>query len=165
VESTSFDSEQEQETEVEVEQERESEQELQQKIVYSREEEELRPWPVSILTNQVGDVSQAEIELRSLEREADANRKLYESFLTRSKEARVQQEIQQPDARILSYAQVPGGPSYPPKQRYINFSIVGSLALALVLVAYSCLAHRIRNFHWLFEPNWPFAGAFLIRRR
>jgi capsular exopolysaccharide synthesis family protein len=87
------------------------------------------------MTNQVGDVSQAEIQLRTLEREAEANRKLFESFLNRSKETRVQQEIQQPDARILSYAQVPGGPSYPPKQKYINFSIVGSLGLALGLVA------------------------------
>ncbi len=87
------------------------------------------------LTNQVGDVSQAEIELRALEREAEANRSLYQSFLTRSKEARAQEDIQQADARILSYAQVPGAPSFPPKQKYINFSIVGSLGLAFGLVA------------------------------
>jgi uncharacterized protein involved in exopolysaccharide biosynthesis len=87
------------------------------------------------MMNQVGDVNQAEIQLRALEREADANRTLFESFLIRSKETRAQEEIQQPDARILSYAQVPGGPSYPPKQKYINFSIAGSLGLALGLVA------------------------------
>jgi len=89
---------------------------------------------LSSMTNQVGDVNQAEIQMRALEREAEANRNLYETFLTRSKETRVQEEIQQPDARILSYAQVPGGPSYPPKQKYINFAIFGSLGLAIGLV-------------------------------
>ncbi len=86
------------------------------------------------MTNQVGDLNEAEIQLRALEREAEANRSLYESFLTRSKETRAQEEIQQADARVISYAQVPGSPSYPPKQQYINGSIVGSLGLAFGLV-------------------------------
>jgi capsular exopolysaccharide synthesis family protein len=86
------------------------------------------------MTNQVGDVNQAELQLRAVEREADANRVLYGSFLTRSKEARAQEEIQQADARILSYAQVPGSPSYPPKDKYMKTSIVGSLAFAFGLV-------------------------------
>jgi len=86
------------------------------------------------MTNQVGDLNEAEIQLRALEREADANRTIYESFLARSKEARAQEEIQQADARVISYAQVPGSPSYPPKDQYLNGSIVGSLGLAFGLV-------------------------------
>lgn len=89
---------------------------------------------LSSMTNQVGDLNQAEIQLRALEREADANKSLYESFLTRSKETRAQEEIQQADARVISYAQVPGSPSYPPKDQYINGSIIGSLGLAFGLV-------------------------------
>lgn len=86
------------------------------------------------MTNQVGDLNEAEIQLRALEREAEANRSLYESFLTRAKETRAQEEIQQADARVISYAQVPGAPSYPPRQQYINGSIVGSLGLAFGLI-------------------------------
>ena len=89
---------------------------------------------LTAMTNQVGDVNQAEIQLRALEREAEANRTLYESFLTRAKETRAQEEIQQADARVITHAQVPGSPSYPPKQQYINGSIVGSLGLAFSLV-------------------------------
>ena len=58
---------------------------------------------------------QARIRLRELEREAAADRTVYESFLGRFKETREQQGIQQADARIISSAATPVDPSFPNK--------------------------------------------------
>src|SRR5471030_2100013 len=76
------------------------------------EEEELKTQldRASVLA---GATSQYEAELKQLEREAQSNRALYESFLNRFKELREQQDIQRPDARILAYAWPAGGPSSP----------------------------------------------------
>ena len=86
------------------------------------------------LTNSVGDASQAERRLKSLEREAAANRSLYQTFLTRFKETSVQEEVQQPDARVISYAEVPGGPSYPPKRKILLQVFAAALGIGLVLI-------------------------------
>jgi len=76
------------------------------------EEEELRTQVerASVLS---GATSQYESELKQLEREAQSNRALYESFLNRFKELREQQDIQRADARILAYAWPSGAPSSP----------------------------------------------------
>lgn len=78
------------------------------------------------LTNQVGDLNQAEMRLREVEREASANRTLYENFLKRYNEASVQQEVLQADARVISYAEVPSTPSYPARSKiWIGASALG----------------------------------------
>ncbi len=76
------------------------------------EEEELKTQveKASVLS---GATSQYEAELKQLEREAQSNRALYESFLNRFKELREQQDIQRADARILAYAWPSGTPSSP----------------------------------------------------
>ena len=74
---------------------------------------------------------QARIRLRELEREATANRALFEPFLGRFKETREQQGIQQPDARIISRAAVPVGPSYPKKKLSAALALVMSVLLGL----------------------------------
>lgn len=50
---------------------------------------------------------QAEVRLRELERQAEANRQLYETFLRRYKEAQEQEQIVAPDARIITAADTP----------------------------------------------------------
>jgi succinoglycan biosynthesis transport protein ExoP len=76
------------------------------------EEEELKAQVerASVLS---GTASQYEAELKQLEREAQSNRALYESFLNRFKELREQQDIQRADARILAYAWPSSAPSSP----------------------------------------------------
>src|SRR5215475_12444411 len=76
------------------------------------EEEELKTQVerASVLS---GATSQYEAELKQLEREAQSNRALYESFLNRFKELREQQDIQRADARILAYAWPNFAPSSP----------------------------------------------------
>ncbi len=76
------------------------------------EEEELKEL-VDKASVVSGTASQYEAEQKQLEREAQSNRALYESFLNRFKELREQQDIQRADARILSYARPSGSPSSP----------------------------------------------------
>ncbi len=75
-----------------------------------------------------GTASQYEAEQKQLEREAQSNRSLYESFLSRFKELREQQDIQRADARILAYAQPAYGPSSPNyKSGLVAAFVIGSL--------------------------------------
>jgi exopolysaccharide transport family protein len=55
------------------------------------------------------------LRLRELERTANANRTLYESFLSRAKISDEQTSLQVRQARIIATATVPGSPSYPNK--------------------------------------------------
>lgn len=79
------------------------------------------------IRGETGESGQAMVQLRELEREAAANRAVYESFLNRFKETSQQQDLQVPDSRIISPATAPLSPSHPRKAL--------SLALALVLSA------------------------------
>jgi exopolysaccharide transport family protein len=75
---------------------------------------------------QVSDDSGRErVRLRELQRIADANRTLYESFLARYKETSAQETLDLPDSRVVSKAEIPIKPSFPKT----------TLVLALVLVA------------------------------
>jgi len=82
------------------------------------------------------------IRLRQLEREAEASRQLFETFLTRQKETAVQQDLAKPDGRILTKANPPYRSSYPkPKRTYALAGVLG-LASALGIVF---LLERSRN--------------------
>lgn len=84
---------------------------------------------VSRLERRAGGLGQSEAELKQLEREALTTRTVYEDFLKRFKELSDQQDIQQPDARVLSPATFPGSPSFP---RYgITLGVAGVLGLLL----------------------------------
>jgi exopolysaccharide transport family protein len=79
------------------------------------------------IRGETGESGQAMVQLRELEREAAANRAVYESFLNRFKETSQQQDLQVPDSRVISSATAPLEPSHPRKGL--------SFALALVLSA------------------------------
>lgn len=75
------------------------------------------------------------VTLRQLQREAAANRTLYESFLNRFKETAQQADLQIPDSRIIARADVPVQASYPKK---LLFMLVGALIGGIlgVILAY-----------------------------
>ena len=77
--------------------------------------------------------SQAEVDLRALEREATANKVLFETFLGRFKETASTQGIEQADARVISFAEVPLDASFPKKNLMITVSVIGALFFALFL--------------------------------
>jgi capsular exopolysaccharide synthesis family protein len=69
------------------------------------------------------------VTLRQLQREADANRTLYEDFLSRFKETSAQKDLQVPDSRVIERASVPFKPSLPIKWLFL----VAGAALGAVL--------------------------------
>ena len=86
------------------------------------------------LETRVASLNQREVQLRALEREAKANRTLYETFLTRFKETNEQQEFQRPDARVISTADTPATPSAPRKRLLLAIAFVVSASFGLALV-------------------------------
>ncbi len=85
------------------------------------------------MKTDMGDANVALVELRALEREADARRALFENLLNRSKETEVQENVRQPDATLISHAAVPLTPSFPPKTLLILACVVGGILLGAIL--------------------------------
>ena len=78
----------------------------------------------------------AEVQLHALQREADADKTMLESFLARFEETSAQMDVavNQPDARIISRAVVPNEPSFPPKKVVLVIALMGSTLIGLLLI-------------------------------
>ncbi|MDA8870247.1 Wzz/FepE/Etk N-terminal domain-containing protein [Rhizobiaceae bacterium] len=95
------------------------------------------------LKAESGRVDKAQVELRSLEREADAQRQLLNQFLLRFKEAKSRQksEFLPADAFVFSQAQVQSNPYFPKKIPILAGTFFGTLMLgALIVLASSILS-------------------------
>ena len=77
--------------------------------------------------------SQAAIALRQLDREAQANRSLYEAFLKRLKEIEEQLHLVRPDAKVVSAAEIPQAPSFPKPKFMIGIGFTSSVILGVLL--------------------------------
>ncbi|MDF1685803.1 MAG: polysaccharide biosynthesis tyrosine autokinase [Parvibaculaceae bacterium] len=77
--------------------------------------------------------NQAQIQLRELEREAEANKALYGNFLGRFKETEEQEQLQASDARIISAATMPSAASYPKKSLslFLIMFVNGAIGIGL----------------------------------
>jgi uncharacterized protein involved in exopolysaccharide biosynthesis len=64
------------------------------------------------------------LRLNQLQREADANRSMYESLLSRYREAMEQEGLAAPDGRLISRAQIPSAPVFPDKMRFLLFGTI-----------------------------------------
>lgn len=109
-------------------------QSLRNEVQVARVRERTLDQNLAQLEEKRGRQGRAEIRLRELEREAQANRLLYENFLSRFKETTEQENLQQADARIISKAEIPTKPTYPKKTLTVALAMVGSLFLGVVLV-------------------------------
>ncbi len=81
------------------------------------------------LKRKTSQTLQAELQLRELERRAEAARTLYQNFLGRFQETKDQEGLQRPDARVISWAEIPTKPSYPK----IKLSLLLSMVVGLML--------------------------------
>ncbi|MEA2947152.1 MAG: polysaccharide biosynthesis transport protein [Alphaproteobacteria bacterium] len=91
-----------------------------------------------VLKRKAMDTSLAFVKLRELEREAEASRAVYESFLGRAREMREQERLDTTNVRILSDAQPPQDRSWPPRRLIILLAglmlgILGGTGLAYLL--------------------------------
>jgi capsular exopolysaccharide synthesis family protein len=85
------------------------------------------------LQNVATESGQAQVRLRELQREAEANRTLYESFLARYKETSAQESLELPESRVVTQAQMPLRPSFPKIPLTLGLALVIGLGLGCVL--------------------------------
>lgn len=75
----------------------------------------------------------AAVQLAELERQAEAEKGLYESFLSRSKEI-AQMDFVQSDARVISPAEAPLAPSKPNKPLVLMLGLLAGLGIGVALM-------------------------------
>ncbi|MBX3505313.1 MAG: polysaccharide biosynthesis tyrosine autokinase [Parvibaculum sp.] len=94
------------------------------------------------LQRRMGQLNQDEVKLRALQRDADTNRALLESFLLRYQQAnaRAEADTQASNARIVSRAQQPTAATFPRMGPALGFATIASLIFAF------CVAFLIEVF-------------------
>lgn len=101
----------------------------------ARSKEQQLEEQVAQLERHAGGLGQSEVELRQLQRESQSTRAVYVDFLKRFKELREQQDIQQPDARILSSATASPGVVFPRYVLTMALAVIGGFVLGIALIA------------------------------
>jgi polysaccharide biosynthesis transport protein len=97
---------------------------------------------VEAVREEMFELDRAETSIGQVAQRLQANENLYQNLLKRYTEAVALRENQQPDARIISPAQVPLSPSHPNFPRVIALSFVGSMSLAIGLLV---ITERLRQ--------------------
>jgi len=86
------------------------------------------------LAQKILQQSQDLVQLAQLQRIAESNRIIYESFLSRLKETSVQQGVQQPDSAILSTAEVAEFPAHPQPVLAALVGAVLMMAMTIIVI-------------------------------
>jgi len=109
---------------------------LKNEVAVSKARERSLVQSLNGLKVRTAESNQKEIELRALEREAEANRLLLGTLLARQKETLSQEDFDflQADARIISQAGVPLNPSFPPKAMILGLVFLSSGFLGLLII-------------------------------
>jgi polysaccharide biosynthesis transport protein len=115
---------------------------LQNELNIARSREAATQATLNGLQKSTVQQSQAEVQLHELERDAEADRTLYQNLLNRFKQTSTTEDIQQADARLVAYAKLPTTPTYPNKTLLINFALLGSM---LVGIALAFVIERLDN--------------------
>jgi uncharacterized protein involved in exopolysaccharide biosynthesis/Mrp family chromosome partitioning ATPase len=87
-------------------------------------------------------MSQASVRLRELEREVEASRDVYQSFLKRSRETEEQESLNTSSARVIGDATVPQRRTFPPAMSLI--AMIGFVFGALAAAAWMIATDRLR---------------------
>lgn len=102
-------------------------------------------------------MSQASVRLRELEREVEASRDVYQSFLKRSRETEEQESLNTSSARVIGDAAIPQRRTFPPAMSLlamIGFAF-GALAAAAWIVAADRLAPGADPIRPRIQPKTP----------
>lgn len=78
--------------------------------------------------------NKVEIGLRELEREASANRLIYENFLERIKQTDQSEELERPNARIIKTATIPHSPVEPNRVLMVILAAVFGLLFSIAII-------------------------------
>jgi uncharacterized protein involved in exopolysaccharide biosynthesis/Mrp family chromosome partitioning ATPase len=106
---------------------------------------------LEVQKRQSVQLSQAAVRLRELEREADASRDVYQSFLKRSRETEEQETLNTSAARVIGEATVPQRRSFPPAMSL--FAMIGFIFGALAAASWFAAAEHLFNGAITPEPN------------
>ncbi|QOZ55216.1 exopolysaccharide transport family protein [Bradyrhizobium sp. CCBAU 53338] len=98
---------------------------------------------LEVQKRQSVQLSQAAVRLRELEREADASRDVYQSFLKRSRETEEQETLNTSAARVIGEATVPQRRSFPPGMSL--FAMIGFIFGALAAACWFVAAEHLFN--------------------
>jgi polysaccharide biosynthesis transport protein len=108
-------------------------QDLTNELTVARAREDQLRDRIEELSLQVSTQDEAAVDLKELERNAEATRTLYTSFLSRLKEIEEQHEIIEAGARVISTASPPREPSFPRPKMVVGAGFAGSLMLAAIV--------------------------------
>ncbi len=97
---------------------------------------------IRALDRKVLQQAQDELNIRQLEREADASRRVYETFLERLNAASEQVKLESADARILSFAEPPLDTYSQPKKYAFAVTFIAGILASFLLIY---LRDRLRN--------------------
>lgn len=88
------------------------------------------------LKMRLGQSNTAEVQLRALERDADASRAMLEGFMTRFEQtsAQLDSSVNNTNARIISRADAPIIPSFPPRKLIVLVAFIASGLLSALVV-------------------------------
>ena len=78
--------------------------------------------------------NEAKVELDQRQRTSDAATSIYNAFLTKANETGAEARMQESDATVVDYAQIPLGPSSPKRGLIIAFGILVGLTLGVAVV-------------------------------
>jgi uncharacterized protein involved in exopolysaccharide biosynthesis/Mrp family chromosome partitioning ATPase len=98
---------------------------------------------LEVQKRQSVQLSQAGVRLRELEREVDASRDVYQSFLKRSRETEEQETLNTSAARVIGEATVPQRRSFPPAMSL--FAMIGFIFGALAAASWFVAAEHLFN--------------------
>ncbi len=126
---------------------------LENNVDLQRQQETVLIQEVNRLKAEAGRVGEAEVELRALEREANAQRELLESYLTQFREAasRQNRDYLPIDARIISRAVMPSESFFP---KVLPFTLAGAV-VAMIMTIVGILALALLSGKALKQVNAP----------
>jgi succinoglycan biosynthesis transport protein ExoP len=138
--------------------------------------EDLMVQKVDALKNTAESTNQSLVGLRELEREAQANRTVYESFLVRARETGEQEQIDTKNIRIISRADPPLIRSWPPPSLLIGLAAImlgGACGTGIVIMRALNEAPRSRpvvdkpprRFSETVRKLWPVSLPVRLRPR
>ncbi|WP_157962065.1 GumC family protein [Acuticoccus kandeliae] len=134
---------------------------LESEVAIALSEESEFEAKVRALETRIQEQESSEIELRQLEREADASRLIYENFLGRLKETTQQEKLEEADAVVLSPAEPPAWADSASKKRTLALGgVVGALGGLGLVMLLDRLNRTFRGFDELQDATGlPLLGA------
>jgi Mrp family chromosome partitioning ATPase len=107
-------------------------------------------------------MSQASVQLRQLEREVEASRDVYQSFLKRSRETEEQETLNTSAARVTGEATVPQRRTFPPAMSLL--AMVGFMFGGLAASGWTLAADQLKRRESDIQPKTPAPPASTTKR-